>query len=185
MSINVEEVLADKITKSISYLKEDLNTVRAGRANPALLDKVMVSYYGTPTPLKNLSNIAVPDPRTLMVIPFDPKAIADIEKAIQGANVGINPVNDGKAIRLAIPQVTEERRKELVKIIKKMGEDAKVAVRNERRTANEDLKKLEKAGELTEDDLKKDLDTVQKKADAAVKEIDDIVAAKEKEIMEV
>ena len=185
MSIDVQAILADKMSKSISVLKENLNTVRAGRANPALLDKIMVNYYGSPTPLKNISNISVPDPRTLMISPFDPKSIGDIEKAINMANIGINPVNDGKVIRLAIPQVTEERRKELTKLVKKMGEDSKVAVRNERREANEALKKMEKTSDITEDDLKKDLDEVQKKADKAIKDIDDIIAVKEKEILEV
>lgn len=177
--------LEERISKSISLLKEDLNTVRAGRANPALLDKVMVDYYGTPTPLKNLSNISVPDPRTLMIAPFDPKSIAEIEKAINVANIGINPSNDGKCVRLVIPQVTEERRKELTKTTKKMGEDAKVAIRNLRRDANEALKKQEKDGELTEDDLKKELDNVQKQTDKAVKDVDEIVVAKDKEILEV
>ena len=162
-----------------------MNTVRAGRANPALLDKVMVDYYGSPTPLKNLSNISVPDPRTLMIAPFDPKSIGDIEKAINVADIGITPSNDGKCIRLGIPQLTEERRKELTKTTKKMGEEAKVAVRNLRRDANDALKKQEKDGELTEDDLKKELDKVQKTVEKAVKDIDDIVAAKEKEILEV
>ena len=185
MSMDVQGVLSDKITKSISVLKENLNTVRAGRANPALVDKIMVDYYGTPTPLKSLSNISVPDPRTLQIAPFDAKSISDIEKAINAANIGINPVNDGKVIRLGIPQVTEERRKELTKLVKKMGEDCKVAIRNERREANEALKKMEKQTELTEDDLKKELDDVQKKSDKAIKEIDDIVTAKEKEILEV
>ena len=177
--------LEERITKSLSVLKEDLNTVRAGRANPALLDKVMVDYYGSPTPLKNLSNISVPDPRTLMIAPFDPKSIGDIEKAINVADIGITPSNDGKSIRLGIPQLTEERRKELTKTTKKMGEEAKVAVRNLRRDANDALKKQEKDGELTEDDLKKELDKVQKTVEKAVKDIDDIVAAKEKEILEV
>ena len=185
MSIDVQGILSDKIAKSISVLKENLNTVRAGRANPALVDKIMVDYYGTPTPLKSLSNISVPDPRTLMISPFDAKSIGDIEKAINAANIGINPVNDGKVIRLGIPQITEERRKELTKLVKKIGEDCKVAIRNERREANEALKKMEKNTELTEDDLKKELDEVQKKSDKAIKEIDDIVAAKEKEILEV
>ncbi|MEF9922847.1 MAG: ribosome recycling factor, partial [Anaerovoracaceae bacterium] len=175
--------IEEKIAKSISILKEDLNTVRAGRANPVLLDKVMVDYYGSPTPLKNLSNISVPDPRTLMITPFDPKAISEIEKAINIANLGINPSNDGKAIRLVIPQVTEERRKELTKTIKKMGEEAKIAIRNIRRDANDAFKKQEKDGELTEDELKKDLDNVQKETDKAVKDIDAIVAAKDKEVM--
>ncbi|MDD6042807.1 MAG: ribosome recycling factor [Eubacteriaceae bacterium] len=179
------KTLEERIERSISVLKEDLNTVRAGRANPAILDKVMVDYYGCPTPLKNLSNITVPDPRTLMISPFDTKSIGDIEKAINIAGIGITPTNDGKVIRLAIPQLTEERRKELTKTTKKMGEDAKVAVRNLRRDANEQLKKSQKDGEITEDDLKKDLDKVQKTVEAAIKKIDDIVAVKDKEILEV
>ena len=137
----IKKNLEEKSKKSISILKEDLNTVRAGRANPALLDKVMVDYYGTPTPLKNIANISVPDPRTLLISPFDPKSVSEIEKAINVANIGINPSNDGKAIRLVIPQVTEERRKELTKTVKKMGEDSKIAVRNLRRDANDHLKK--------------------------------------------
>lgn len=185
MSIDVQQVLEEKMRKSISFLKEELNTVRAGRANPALLDKIQVDYYGSPTPLKNISNISVPDPRTLMISPFDPKSIHDIEKAINVANLGINPSNDGKVIRLVIPAVTEERRKELIKVVKKYGEDKKVAVRNERRDANDELKKQEKSGDLTEDDLKKALDDVQKKTDKAIKDIDQIIADKEKEIMEV
>ena len=181
----IKKNLEERSKKSISVLKEDLNTVRAGRANPSLLDKVMVEYYGTPTPLKNLANIAVPDPRTLLITPFDPKAISEIEKGINIANIGINPSNDGKCVRLAIPQVTEERRKDLTKTVKKMGEDSKIAIRNIRRDANDELKKLEKAHEITEDELKKALDDVQKATDKTIKEIDDIVAAKEKEIMEV
>ena len=185
MSIDVQKVLEEKMRKSISVLKEELNTVRAGRANPALLDQIKVDYYGSPSPLKNISNISVPDPRTLMISPFDPKSIHDIEKAINVANLGINPSNDGKVIRLVIPPVTEERRKELIKVVKKFGEDAKVAIRNERRDANDELKKQEKGGELTEDDLKKALDDVQKLTDKTIKDIDGIVADKEKEIMEV
>ena len=185
MSINVQEILDSKMTKTISVLKEELNTVRAGRANPALLDKVTVDYYGSPTPLKNLSNISAPEPRTLLIAPFDPKIINDIEKAINIANIGITPSNDGKTIRLSIPPLTEERRKDITKSVKKYGEDAKVAVRNERRDANDELKKQEKAGDITEDDLKKSLDQIQKKIDKTMKDIDDIVAAKEKEILEV
>ena len=179
------KTLEERIAKSISLLKEDLNTVRAGRANPALLDKVMVDYYGCPTPLKNLSNVSVPDPRTLMITPFDAKSIGDIEKGINIADIGITPTNDGKVIRLVVPQLTEERRKELTKTTKKMGEDAKVAVRNLRRDVNDHLKKAQKDGEITEDDLKKELDKVQKTTDKAVKDIDDIIAAKDKEILEV
>ena len=185
MSKDVKEILKEKTAKTIAVMKEQLNTVRAGRANPALLDKVTVDYYGSPTPLKNLSNISVPDPRTLLITPFDPKSIAEIEKAINAANIGINPSNDGKCVRLVVPQVTEERRKELTKTVKKIGEDAKVAIRNLRREMNDELKKQEKAGEITEDDLKKELDNVQKSIDKTVKEIDDICALKEKEIMEV
>ena len=177
--------MQEKIEKTKSILKEELNTVRAGRANPALLDKVMVDYYGTPTPLKNLSNISVPDARMLMITPFDPKSINDIEHAINAANLGITPANDGKAIRMEIPQLTEERRKELTKTTKKMGEEAKIAVRNLRRDANDGLKKQQKACEISEDDLKGELEEVQKKVDKAVKEIDELVAVKDKEILEV
>lgn len=177
--------MQEKIEKTKAILKEELNTVRAGRANPALLDKVMVDYYGTPTPLKNLSNISVPDARMLMITPFDPKSINDIEHAINAANLGITPANDGKAIRMEIPQLTEERRKELTKTTKKMGEEAKIAVRNLRRDANDGLKKQQKAGEISEDDLKGELEEVQKKVDKAVKEIDELVAVKDKEILEV
>lgn len=183
--INVQEVFEEKMKKSIYALKESLNTVRAGRANPTLLDKVVVDYYGSPTPLKNMSNISVPDPRTLMISPFDPKTIPNIEKAISIANLGINPNNDGKVIRLGIPQITEDRRKELAKTVKKMGEDDKVAIRNERRDANEVLKKMEKDGEITEDDLKSELDAIQKVTDRHIREIDAICYAKEMEIMEV
>lgn len=177
--------LEEKIAKTKATLKEELNTVRAGRANPALLDRISVEYYGSATPLKALANISVPDPRTLVITPFDPKGIHDIERALNTANLGINPSNDGKVIRLVIPQVTEERRRELTKAIKAMGEEAKVAVRNLRRHTNDELKKDEKDGELTEDDLKKEMDRVQKLTDDAIKGIDEIIASKEKELMEV
>lgn len=177
--------LEEKGEKTLSVLKEDLNTVRAGRANPALLDKVMVNYYGMPTPLKNIANVSVPDPRTLMISPFDPKSVSEIERAINMANIGINPSNDGKVIRLVIPQVTEERRKELTKTVKKMGEEAKVAVRNVRRDSNEKLKKMEKDHEITEDDMKDALEKVKKAVEKAEKAIDEAIEHKEKEIMEV
>ena len=183
--MSTQDTLKDKIGKTISVLKTELNTVRAGRANAALLDQIVVPYWGVDIPLKQLANISVPDPRTLMIAPFDPKCISDIEKAINISNLGIHPTNDGKVVRLVVPQVTEERRKELTKVIKKMGEEAKVAVRNERRDANDHLKKAEKAGELTEDDLKAELDDVQKVTDKAMKEIDEIVVQKEKELMEI
>lgn len=179
------KTLDDKIEKSLHVLKEEMGTVRAGRANAALVDKVVVEYYGTQTPLKALANISVPEPRTLMISPFDPKSIPEIEKAINAANVGINPANDGKVIRLQVPQVTEERRKELTKIVKKLGEDSKIAVRNLRRDANDKVKKMEKDGEFTEDDAKSTLDDIQKTIDKAVKAVDKIVVDKENEIMEV
>jgi len=174
----------EKMAKTLSVLREDLNTVRAGRANPALLDQVKVDYYGSPTPLKQLCNIQVPDPRTILVIPFDPKSVGLIEKAIQAANIGINPSNDGKNIRLVIPPLTEERRVELTKTIKKMGEESKVAVRNLRRDVNDTIKKDEKDGNLTEDDVKSALDEIQKLTDKCIKDIDGIVADKSKELME-
>jgi len=181
----IQEVLTDKMGKTLGVLKSELNTVRAGRANASLLDKVTVEYYGAETPLKNLANIGVPDPRTLMITPFDPRVVPDIEKAINMANLGINPSNDGKVIRLVIPPLTEERRKELAKQIKKIGEDAKIAIRNSRRDANDHIKKEEKAGELTEDESKKLQDQIQKQIDKCIKDIDNIVAEKDKELMEV
>ena len=177
--------IEERIEKSKSVLKADLNTVRAGRANAALLDKVVVDYYGSPTPLKQLSNISTPDPRTLMITPFDPKSIPDIEKAINIADIGITPSNDGKNIRLAIPQLTEERRVELTKTIKKMGEETKVAVRNLRRESIDKLKKQQKNSEISEDELAVELEDVEKTIEAAIKDIDAIVAEKEKEVMEV
>ena len=143
-----ESNMQERIEKTKSILKEELNTVRAGRANPTLLDKIMVDYYGTPTPLKNLSNISVPDPRSLLVTPFDPKSLVDIEHAINAANIGIVPNNDGKNIRMEIPQLTEERRKELTKTTKKMGEDAKITMRNLRKDANDSLKKQQKTEKI-------------------------------------
>ena len=179
-----KDVYQEKMDKTISVLKQDLNTVRAGRANPALLDQISVEYYGMPTPLKQIANISVPDPRSLHIAPFDPKSIKDIEKAIQIANIGINPSNDGRTVRLVIPPLTEERRKDLTKLIKKMGEESKVAIRNCRRDANDMLKKAEKSGELTEDDLKDDLDEIQKLTEQYMKDIDKMVSDKEKELME-
>ncbi|MEE1037535.1 MAG: ribosome recycling factor [Eubacterium sp.] len=185
MSEKVFETLEAKIDKTIERLKEDLLTVRAGRANAAIVDKVMVKYYDVPTPLKQLANISIPDPRTIAIAPFDATIIKDIEHGINEANIGITPSNDGKIIRLTVPVVTEERRKELTKTVKAHGEEAKVAIRNLRRTANDELKKEEKNGDMTEDDLKSALDKVQKDTDKGVKAIDELVAAKDKEIMEV
>ena len=180
-----KKTLEEKIQATKDNLKENLNTIRAGRANPALLDKVMVDYYGSPTPIKALANVSVPDPRTLLVTPFDPKSLSNIEKGINEANIGINTSNDGKVIRLVVPTLTEERRKELTKSVKKYGEEAKVAIRNVRREVNESLKKQQKDGELTEDDVKAALNDTQKVIDKAIKDIDEMVAAKDKEVMAV
>lgn len=185
MSAQVRKELEQKMQKTISVLKEDLAAIRAGRANPALLDKISVEYYGAVTPLKQLATISVPEPRLLTVQPYDQTSIQIIEKAISQSDLGINPSNDGKIIRLAIPQLTEERRKDLAKIVKKTGEASKVAIRNERRAANDKLKKMEKSNEITEDDLKKSENEVQKLTDQSIKTIDEMIAKKEKELMEV
>ncbi|MBM7644377.1 ribosome recycling factor [Scopulibacillus daqui] len=182
------EVINDtkaRMEKAIASLKKELATIRAGRANPSLLDKVQVDYYGAPTPLNQLANITTPEARLLVVSPYDKSAIADIEKAILKSDLGITPTNDGEVIRITIPALTEERRQELVKVVKKVAEDAKVAVRNIRRDANDQLKKLEKDGEMTEDELHRTTDEVQKLTDQYISNIDSIVSNKEKEIMEV
>ena len=181
----IKKNLEERSKKTISILKEDLNTVRAGRANPALLDKVMVDYYGSPTPLKNLSNVSVPDPRTLMITPFDPKSIPEIEKAINIANIGINPSNDGKCVRLVIPQVTEERRKDIVKQVKKMSEDAKVAVRNIRRDYLDVFKKMNKNKEMTDDEYADYEAQIEKLVASAMGEVEKATSEKEKELMTV
>ncbi|KGL40056.1 ribosome recycling factor [Listeria newyorkensis] len=183
-----KEVLAqaqDKMTKSEQALQHQLGSIRAGRANASLLDRVSVDYYGAPTPINQVAGVSVPEARLLMISPYDKTALGDIEKAILKADLGIMPNNDGEVIRIAIPQLTEERRKELVKEVKKEAEDAKVAVRNVRRDANDDLKKLEKSGDITEDDLRNFTEDVQKLTDASIKKLDEIAKSKEEEIMEV
>lgn len=185
MSLQVHKELEEKMEKTVRVFKEDLHSIRAGRANPALLDRISVEYYGTATPLKQIASISAPEPRLLLIQPYDKTAIQGIEKAITQSDLGINPSNDGKTIRLAVPQLTEERRKELIKVVKKASESAKVAIRNERRDANDKLKKMEKNSEITEDELKKAEDEVQKKTDKFVAIIDELTAKKEKEMMEV
>ncbi|MBU9714521.1 ribosome recycling factor [Evansella tamaricis] len=174
-----------KMDKSVESYRKELATIRAGRANPSLLDKVQVEYYGMPTPLNQLATISVPEARMLTIQPFDKSSISDIERAIQKADLGLSPSNDGNIIRISIPALTEERRKELVKLTGRYTEDAKVAVRNIRRDANDELKKQEKDGELTEDDLRRSQDEVQKLTDNVIKKIDEIAKSKEEEIMEV
>jgi ribosome recycling factor len=168
---------------SLKSLKEHLGKVRTGRANVALLDGVMVDYYGTPTPIKQVANLSTPDARTIQVQAWESGILPAVEKAIIGANLGLTPMNDGKLIRVPVPALNEERRKELVKQCKKMAEEGKVAVRNHRRDANEALKKQEKDKKISEDDVKRGEQEVQKKTDAAIAEVDKILAEKEKEIL--
>lgn len=175
----------ERMEKAIGAYQRELATVRAGRANPSLLDKVTVEYYGAQTPLNQIASITAPEARMLVITPYDKTALGDIEKAIQKADLGVTPSNDGNIIRITIPPLTEERRKELAKLVKKYSEDAKVAVRNIRRDANDDLKKLEKNGEMTEDELRSSTEDVQKLTDEYVSKIDEITKDKEKEIMEV
>lgn len=184
----VNEVLKsteEKMNKTIAVLKKEIASMKAGRANPSILDKIVVSYYGTPTPINQLANIAAPEPRLLTIQPWDPKVIKDIEKEILKSDLGLNPSNDGKIIRLVIPELTEETRKNLVKVIKKQGEEAKVAIRSIRREANEKIKALKKEGKITEDQEEKSEEDIQKLTDNFIKDIDKLVNAKEKEIMEV
>ncbi|MGG0184532.1 ribosome recycling factor [Bacillus rhizoplanae] len=175
----------EKMEKATAAYSRELSTVRAGRASASVLDKVQVDYYGAPTPVVQLANITVPEARLLVIQPYDKTSIGDIEKAILKADLGLNPSNDGSVIRIAFPALTEERRRELVKVVKKYSEDAKVAVRNVRRDANDDLKKLEKNGEITEDDLRGYTEDIQKETDKYIAKVDDITKNKEKEIMEV
>ena len=174
-----------RMEKSITALSNDLAAIRAGRANPAILDKVTVEYYGSPSQIQMVGNISVPEPRTILIQPWDASLLGEIEKAINKADLGINPNNDGKCIRLNFPPLSEERRQELVKGIQKRGEDAKVAIRGIRRDSLEGFKKQKKDGEITEDDLKNLETKVQKLTDKFVAEVDEIVAKKEKEILEV
>lgn len=177
--------IESKMSKAISALKEELVGVRAGRANPAILDKITVDYYGVPTPINQLASISVPEARVIVIQPWEARLLKDIEKAIQKSDIGINPSNDGKVIRLVFPVPTEERRKELTRQVKKFGENAKIAVRNVRRDAIEEFKTQKKNSEITEDDLKVAENDVQKLTDKYIAEIDKVVELKEKEIMEV
>ena len=174
----------EKMQKSLAALDKEFGAIRAGRANPAILDKIVVEYYGAPTPLNQMAAISVPEARTLLISPWDATTLKSIEKAILASDLGINPNNDGKAIRLNFPPLTEERRKELAKDIHKMGEECKVAVRSIRRDTMEELKVMKKNGELTEDDLKDGEKDTQKLTDKYVKDIDGMTEKKVKEIME-
>ena len=186
--MTVKEVLdtaKDKMNKSCAVYQRDMVGLRAGRANPQLLDRITVDYYGTPTTLNQVGNISSPEPRLLVISPWESKMISDIEKAIQKSDLGLNPTNDGKIIRLVFPELNEERRKELTKVARKSAEEAKVAIRAIRRDAIEQVKKLKKDSLITEDEQRKAEEDAQKLTDKAIKDVDAICAAKEKEIMEV
>ncbi|NLU36229.1 MAG: ribosome recycling factor [Clostridiales bacterium] len=173
-----------KMGKTLQVLKSDLASIRAGRANPHILDKIMVDYYGTPTPVNQVGNISSPEPRLLVISPWEPSMIPVIEKEIMKSDIGITPTNDGKVIRLVFPELTEERRKELVKLVNKYGEESKIAIRSIRRDANDTLKKMRKANEITEDEQRIGENEIQSITDEHIKQIDEIVKEKEKEIME-
>ena len=174
-----------KMQKTISVLNSDLSTMKAGRANPTMLDRIHVDYYGSQCQLSQVANISAPEPRMLVITPWEKTLLKEIEKAILKSDLGINPSNDGSVIRLLVPELTEETRKRLVKNVKAVGEDAKIAIRSIRRDANEKIKALKKDGHISDDEVKKAEDGVQKKTDLFVKEIDGIIVAKEKEIMSI
>lgn len=175
----------EKMGKTLDSLEKDFGGIRAGRANPHILDKITVDYYGTPTPLQQVGNISVPEPKCIVIAPWEPKMVKEIERAINSSDLGINPTNDGKLIRLVFPELTEERRKELAKDVKKRGEDAKVAIRNIRRDGIETFKKQSRAGEISEDEGKDLEDEMQKITDKYIAEIDKAVSRKTDEIMTV
>lgn len=175
----------ERMDSAIETLKKEFASIRTGRASLALLDNIKVDYYGTLTPLQQLASLSIPDSRQIAIQPWEQKIISDIEKAIMKSDLGLTPTNDGKVIRINIPPLTEERRKQLVKVVKKNAEDAKIAIRNIRRDTNEGIKKLEKEKHLSEDDTKKSLDEIQRLTDSYIKKVDEMLMHKEKEIMEV
>lgn len=185
MTKAIFKTLEEKMQKTINVLQSDLSTMKAGRANPIMLDRIQVEYYGSMCPLNQVANISAPEPRVLQITPWESTLLKDIEKAILTSDLGLNPSNDGAVIRLIIPELTEETRKNLVKNVKKAGEDAKIALRSIRRDSNDKIKALKKDGELTEDEMKKAEDNIQKSTDKFVKEIDKLIEAKEKEIMSI
>lgn len=185
MPKQVIEQTKDKMAKTIQVYTRELASIRAGRANASLLDKISIDYYGAPTPINQMAGISTPEARLITIQPYDKSVLGEIEKAILKSDIGITPTNDGSLIRLAIPALTEERRKELVKQVKKEAEEAKVNIRNVRRDGNDDLKKLEKAGDITEDDLRNYTEEIQKLTDANIEKIDAVTKDKEKEILEV
>ncbi|BCJ85295.1 ribosome recycling factor [Effusibacillus dendaii] len=185
MTVDVLKQMDERMDKAIVSLKREFATLRAGRANPAILDKITVDYYGTATPLNQVGSVTAPEPRLLVITPWDKSVLSEIEKAIQKSDLGLTPTNDGVVIRIAIPALTEQRRQELAKMARKMAEEARVAVRNIRRDSNEDIKKLEKSGDISEDESRRTQEKIQATTDRYVAEIDKLLAAKEQEIMEV
>jgi ribosome recycling factor len=185
MPNTVMDQAKDRMDKAIGAFTRELASIRAGRANASLLDRISVEYYGAPTPLNQMAGISVPEARLLVIQPYDKTTLGEIEKAIMKSDIGITPSNDGNIIRLAIPALTEERRKDLVKQVKKEAEDAKIAIRNVRRDANDDFKKLEKSGDITEDELRRNGEEIQKLTDSQIERIDSIAKDKENEIMEI
>ena len=182
---DIKKKAEEKMNKTISVLKSDFSTMKAGRANPTMLDRIQVEYYGSMCPLSQVASVSAPEPRMLLITPWEKTLLKDIERAILKSDLGINPSNDGAVIRLLVPELTEETRKNLVKNIKKTGEDAKVAIRSIRRDANDKVKALKKDGDLSEDELKKAEDDIQKATDTYIKQIDTLTVAKEKEIMSI
>ena len=185
---SVEEVLMDaeeKMEKSVGFLQEQFSGIRTGKASPALVENIPVEYYGTQTRLKELAGISTPEPRLIVINAFDPTVLGEVEKSILAANLGVTPMNDGRVIRVPIPELNEERRTEMTKVAKRMAEDGRVAVRNIRRDANDQVKKLQKDGNATEDDRDNTLKDIQKATDDQIKRIDEVLSAKETEIMEV
>ena len=178
-------VIEEKMNKAVEHLKDELANIRAGRANPAILNKVMVDYYGTPTPLYLVGSVSVPEARQILVTPWDKSMLGSVERAIQKADIGINPLNDGNSIRLTFPELNEQRRKELVKECKSLGEEAKIAIRNIRRDFIDKAKVEQKSSEITEDELKVIEEKIQKITDKFVENIDNTISSKEKEIMEI
>ena len=185
MTKEVVDTMLEKMNKSVAVYKKELTSMRAGRANPQLLDRILVDYYGTPTPINQVANVSIPDPRIIQIAPWEQSMLKAIEKAIQKSDLGINPSNDGKVIRLLMPELTEERRKDLVTHSRKLAEECKRAIRSIRREANDQIKKMKKDNLITEDEQKTTEDKIQKATDKIVKEVDAVTADKEKELMAV
>ncbi|HDH05931.1 MAG TPA: ribosome recycling factor [Nitrospirae bacterium] len=185
MQKKARKKLVEKMEKAIDVLKKDLAGIRTGRASLAIFDGIMVDYFGTPTPINHVATLSVPEGRLITIQPWDPKTIADIEKAIRKSDLGLNPGNDGKIIRIAIPQLTEERRKEIVKQVYKRGEEAKIALRNIRRDVNDEMRRIEKEEHISEDETKRAIEEIQKNTDSYIKKVDETVSHKEEEVMEV